>query len=411
MSGIFDGLGATNINNYKKGAADSVVENNPFLSHLFKNGKIERQQGGTALEGVIEAGVFTPRISADGDDRSAKFTNQVHDKRWTQQWAQVSVETGVNFGEIRRNYGQQALVNIADVKVPRMFKAIMTNGDTSLNGLILNCNSAAYTGNGLPIDGIPTFLPGASTQHTVAQAVTAYDLEGFNPTTGAVTGSAPAVTDLEVSVGGSPVLTPNYCGLPITYGGITGVDGVKGDAWKGTMVNSEATAFGGAILKYSQYTATRAARFASQDTSYRPTFGVVNMTDYIAMGNALGDKQTIFVQPGSDTTDKNGTGFKTSQMIFHAGLWWYVDESMKDGRGLVINANQAVYRCQPILDTVESESIPTGFNTSAKVQHADLIEHHIHFDINRLNLNCAALINGQVMFYPRYQACWDAYVP
>lgn len=412
MAGIFDGLTATTINNYKKGAADEVVENNPFLSHLFKNGKIERQQGGTALEGVIEAGLFTPRISADGDDRSARFTNSVHDKRWTQQWAQVSVETGVNFGELRRNYGPQALVSMADVKIPRMFKAIMTNGDTSLNGLILNCNSAAYTGDGLPMDGIPTFLPGASTQHTVAQAVTAYDLEGFNPSTGAVTGSAPAVTDLEVSVGGSPVLTPNYCGLSIKYNGITGVDGVKGDAWKGTMVNSEATAFGGDILKYSQYTATRTARFASQDTSYRPTFGVLNLTDYIAMGNALGAKQTIFVQPGSDATDKNGTGFKTSQMVFHANLWWYVDQSMKDGRGLVINANQAVFRCQPILDTVENESIPTGFNTNGgKVQHSDLIEHHIHFDVNRLALNCVALINGQVMFYPRYQGCWDAYVP
>lgn len=411
MPGIFDGLSATTINNYKKGAADEVMENNPFLNYLFQNGKVERQQGGTALEGVIEAGLFSPRISADGDDRSARFTNAVHHARWTQQWAQTSVETGVNFGEIRRNFGAQALVNIADTKVPAMFKAILTNGDLSLNGLMLNCNSAAYTGDGLPLDGIPTFLPGASNQHTVGQAVTAYDLEGFNPTTGAVTGLAPAVTDLEVSVGGAPVLTPNYCGLSIKYNGITGVDGVKGDAWKGTMVNSEATSFGGDILKYSQYTATRASRFAGQDSSYRPTFGVLNMTDYIAMGNALVAKQTIFVQPGSDAADKNGTGFKRSLMLFHAGLWWYQDQSMKDGRGLVINANQATFRVQPILDTVENESIPTGFATTAKVAHSDIIEHHIHFDINRLSLNCAALINGQIQFYPRYQACWDAYVP
>ena len=39
MPGIFDGLSATTINNYKKGAADEVMENNPFLNYLFQNGK------------------------------------------------------------------------------------------------------------------------------------------------------------------------------------------------------------------------------------------------------------------------------------------------------------------------------------------------------------------------------------
>lgn len=409
MAGIFDGLTATTIDNYKKGAADSVVENNPFLSVLFSKGRIERQQAGTALVGVIEAGLFTPVISADGTDWSALFTNSVHDTRWTAQWAQTSVPTSVNFGELRRNTGAQALVKMADVKVPRMFKALMTNGSTSFNGQILANNSAAYTGTGLPMDGIPTFLPGASTQHTVAQAITAYDLEGFNPTTGAVTGSAPANTDIEVSVGGSPVLTPNYQGLSIKYNGITGVDGVKGDAWKGTMVNSGATTFGGDILKISQYTASRTARFANQDNAFRPSFGVTNHTQYVAIGNALGNKQTIFVQPGSESTDKFGTGFKTSNMIYHAGLWWYYDESCPTGRGYVLTCEQATYFAQPIMDTVERESLAPGFKTEGNVEHSDLIESHIHFDINRLALNCLAMINGQMHFHPRYQGGWDAY--
>lgn len=417
MSGIFDGLTATTIANYKKGAADNVVENNPFLSYLFSKGKIERQQGGTSIEGVVEAGLFTPRISADGDDRSALFTNAVHHKRWTQQWAQNSVETGVNFGELRRNFGPQALVNIADKKVPEMFKAIMTNGDTSLNGQILASNSAAYTGNGLPIDGLPTLLPGASTQHTVAQAITAYDLEGFNPDTGAVTGAGPADTDIEVAVGGNSVLTPNYCGLSIKYGALTGVDGLKGDSWKGTLVNSSATQWSGtnddeanAILKYSQYTASRAARFANQDSTKRPTFGVTTFDQYMKMGNKLDGRQTIYTQPNMESTDKFGSGFKTSNMIYHAGLWWYYDQSVPTGRGYVINAEQAVYRCQPILDTRDGESIPSGFNTDGgDVKHSDLIESHIHFAVNTLSLNCVALINGQVWFNPRYQAAWDAY--
>ena len=413
MAGIFDGLGVHTIDNYKKGASNEVVENNPFLSLLFNKGRIERKQAGTALVGDIEAGLFTPRISSDGDDRSGQFTNQVHDKRWTSQWAQVSVETGVSFGELRRNWGEQALVSMADVKVPRMFKAIMTNGPTSLNGQILSNNSTAYTAAGspgLPIDGLPTLLPGASTQHTVAQAITAYDLEGYNPVTNAVTGLAPAVTDLEVAVGNAPVLTANYCGLPIKPGALTAVDGVKADAWSGTCVNSGATTFGGNILNFSQYTASRAARFALNDETYRPNFGVTNFTQYLALGNALGNKQTIFVQPGAESNTKFGTGFKLDNMLFHAGLWWYFDQSCPAGRGFVVNVDQSMYYAQPIIDTVDAQSIPQGFETGGgKVKTWEMIESHIHFDINRLALNCAALINGQMMFFPRYQGAWDAY--
>jgi len=410
MAGIFDGLGVHTIDNYKKGASNMVVENNPFLSLLFNKGRIERKAAGVSLVGDIEAGLFTPRISSDGDDRSGQFTNMVHDKRWQSQWAQSSVETSVNFGELRRNWGPQALVSMADVKVPRMFKALMTNGPTGLNGLILSNNSTAYTGSGLPLDGLPTLLPGASTQHTVAQAITAYDLEGFNPNTGAVTGLVPAVTDLEVAVGNAPVLTANYCGLPIKPGAIPGVDGVKIDAWSGTLVNSGATTFGGNILNFSQYTASRAARWALSDETYRPSLGVTNFTQYLAMGNALGNKQTIFVQPGQESNTKFGTGFKLDNMLFHAGLWWYFDQSCPAGRGYVINADQAMYYAQPILDTVDGDCIPQGFETGpGKVKTWELVESHIHFDINRLALNCAALLNGQMMFFPRYQGGWDAY--
>lgn len=420
MAGIFDALGATTIINYKKGALDSVVENNPFLSMWFKDGLIERNQGGTSLTGVIEAGSFTPRVSADGDDRSGRFTAVVHDVQWSQNWAQTSIETGVNFGEIRRNYGEQALVDLADVKVPRMYKALMTNGATSFNGQLLARNSEAYTGtDGVPIDGIPTFILGASTEHTVAQAITAYDLEGFNPTTGAMSGAAPVAADKEVGVGGNSVLSPVYANVSLKYNGITGVDGVKGDAWKSTMTNSSSSAWTGtvndqanSILVYSQYTAARCSRFASENSDYRPMFGVMTFDEHMRMGNKIGAAQTIYLKPGDESANKFGTGFKCENMIYHAGLWWYVDQSMPTGRGYVINPKMSKYRCQPILDTVERESIPSGFNTKpGDVKHTDLIESHIHFDINNLSLKCAALINGQAWFHPRYQGGWDAYVP
>lgn len=417
MSGIFDSLTATTITNYKKGAIDSVIENNPFLSYLFSQAKVEQKQGGDALEGVIEAGLFTPRISAPGDDRSGRYVPNARHKRWRLDWAETSVEGSVDFGVLRRNSGPQALASIADTEIPSMFKSLLTNGSTSLNGLILGSNSAAYTGTGLPISGLPTLLPGASNEHTVAAAITAYDLEGFNPDTGAVTGSAPADTDKEVSVGGNPVLTPNYAGLSIKYNGITGVDAVKGDTWKGTMVNTSATEWSGtnddeanAILKYSQYTVGRCSRFANQDNSFRPTFGVTTFDQFMKIGNKLDGRQTIFVQPGTDSNNKFGTGFKVNGMLYHAGLWWWYDQIVPTGRGFVINANQAKFFLQPVLDTVEKDSVPSDFNTSGSgVQNSNLIESHVHFDPNYLRLVCAALINGQVWFHPRYQGGWDAY--
>ena len=416
MSGIFDTLTATTITNYKKGAIDSVIENNVLLSKLFTDGRVQRKQGGDALEGNIQAGQYTPRISTPGEDRSGQYNPAAHYKRWRAAWAETSVEGGIDFGVLRRNSGPQALVDLADRTMPTMFKSLLLNGSTSLNGLLLGCNSAAYTGTGLPIDGLPTLLPGASTQQTVAQAITSYDLEGFNPDTGALTGVVPADTDKEVGIGGAPTLQ-NYCGLSLKYNALTGVDGLKADAWTPTLVNTSATEWSGtnddeanAILKYSQYTASRASRFSGTDNSFRPSFGVTTFDQFMKMGNKLDSRQTIFVSPGQESNNKFGTGFKTVGMLYHGGLWWYYDPSVPTGRGFVINSEQTDFFLQPVLDTIEKDSIPMGFNTSGGgIDNSDLIESHIHFDPSYLRLVCAALINGQVRWHPRYNAAWDAY--
>lgn len=418
MAGIFDALDATTITNYKKGAIDSVVENNPFLSVLFNKAMVERKQGGDALEGPIEVGRFTPRFSAPGEDRSANYVSKVHHKRWRSEWAEISVEDSVDFGLLRRNSGKEALVDLASREVPAIYRDILTNGSTSLNGAILSNNSASgiYTGTGLPIDGLPTLLPGASAQQTVAAAITSYDLEGFNPTTGALTGSAPADTDIEVNIGGAPTVQ-NYCGLSLKYNALTGIDGLTANAWTGTLVNTSATAWSGtnddeanAVTKYTQYAINRASRFSNQDQKFRPTFAVTTSDQLYKLGAKLTSIQNVYLKPGDDTTNKWGTGFKTDGMIFHAGLWHWFDASVPDGRGFVINANMAKLFLQPSFDTIENDSIPPNFNTKGGgVPMSDLIESHIHFDPSYLRLVVAALINGQVWFHPRYQAAWDAY--
>lgn len=416
MAGIFDTLTATTIANYKKGAIDSVIENNVLLNKLFSTGRVQRKQGGDSLDGNIQAGQYVPRISTPGEDRSGKYNPAAHYKRWNVKWAETSVEGGVDFGVLRRNTGPQALVDIADRTMPSMFKSLLTNGNTSLNGLLLSCNSAAYTGTGLPIDGLPTILPGASAQHTVAQAITAYDLEGFNPETGAFTGVVPADSDKEVSIGAGGALHM-YAGLTMRHNGITGVDGLKADAWTPTLVNSSATEWSGtaddeanAILKYSQYTVSRAGRASGSDNSFRPAFGITTQDQLLKMGNKLDGRQTIMMTPGMDSNNKFGSGFKSDNMIYHAGIWWHFDQSCPTGRGFVLNTEQTDFFLQPVLDTIEKDSVPQGFNTSGGgVDNSDLIESHIHFDPSYLRLVCAALINGQVRWHPRYNAAWDQY--
>jgi hypothetical protein len=418
MAGILDSLSATTITNYKKGAIDSVVENNPFLSVLFNKAQVERKQSGDALEGVIEAGRFSPRFSAPGEDRSGYYTSKARHKRWRLDWSEISVEDSVDFGVLRRNNGPQALVSTAETEIPAIYRDILTNGSTSLNGAILSNNgdSNIFTTGGLPLMGLPTLLPGASAQQTVAQAITSYDLEGFNPDTGALTGAAPADTDLEVGIGGSATAT-NYAGLSLKYNALTGVDGLKADSWTPTLVNTSATAWSGtnddeanAITKYTQYAIQRASRFSNQDQKFRPTFCVTTNDQLYKLGAKLTSIQNVYLKPGDDTTNKWGTGFKTDGMIFHAGLWFWFDQSVPTGRGYVINANMAKLFLQPAFDTIENESIPPQFNTTGSgVAMSDLIESHIHFDPSYLRLVVAALINGQTWFHPRYQAAWDAY--
>lgn len=418
MAGILDSLSATTITNYKKGAIDSVVENNPFLSVLFNKAQVERKQSGDALEGVIEVGRFSPRFSAPGQDRSGFYVSNVRHARWRQQWSEISVEDSVDFGVLRRNNGPQALVSTAETEIPAIYRDILTNGSGSLNGAILSNNSASgiSTTTGLPLDGLPTLLPGASAQQTVAQAITSYDLEGFNPETGALTGAAPADTDIEVGIGGAPTVQ-NYANLSLKYNALTGIDGLKADAWTPTLVNSSATAWSGtnddeanAITKYTQYAIQRASRFSNQDQKFRPTFVVTTNDQLYKLGAKLTSIQNVYLKPGDDTTNKWGTGFKTDGMIFHAGLWHWFDQSVPTGRGYVINANMAKLFLQPAFDTIENDSIPPDFNTKGGgVPMSDLIESHIHFDPSYLRLVVAALINGQIWFHPRYNAAWDAY--
>jgi hypothetical protein len=411
MGGILDALPTTTIINYKYGAENSVIENNVVLKIFREKAKIKQQQGGTSLSGPIEAGRFAPFVSAPGEDMTAYVTPKQRWKLWTLDWADTRVATSVDLGLLRRNSGDQALVNIREVTIPNMWRDLLTNRENSLNGQMLNQNATLYSGTGLPFAGLATLLPGHDSQQTYAQAVTNYDLEGFNPTTGALTGAVPAVTDLEVAIGGAPTYQ-NYAGLSLKYNALTGVDGLVPDAWQPTLVNQTATAWGTTkpFLNATQYGIGRSARFNANDSNFMPDIGIMDFTSFQAMGTEMTSIQQVYLTPNGNSTNKFGTGFKANNMLYHAGLWFTWDQSMKANTTFILNLTQACMWTQPKLHTYGDQPLPLNKN-AGDTPDTELIEVHYTYDPSTIAWWIIGLVSGQFFFHPRYQVRIGKYVP
>lgn len=403
MGGILDALPTTTIINYKHGAENSVIENNPVFRIFNEKAKIKQQQGGTSLSGPIEAGRFTPFVSAPGEDMTAYVTPKQRWKLWSLDWADTRVATSVDLGLLRRNSGDQALVKIREETIPNMWRDLLTNRDQSLNGQMLNQNVNAYSGTGLPFNGLATLLPGADNQQTYAQAITNYDLEGFNPVTGALTGAVPATTDVEVGIGGAPTYQ-NYAGLSLKYNALTGVDGLVPDAWTPTLVNTTYTGFGATkpTLNAWQYGIGRSARFNANDSNFMPSIGICDFTTFQTAGTELTAIQNVYLTPNGNTTNKFGTGFKANNMLYHAGLWFTWDQQAKANTTFILNLDQACMWVQPKLHTYGDQPLPLNKN-AGDTPDTELIEVHYTYDPSTIAWWIIGLVSGQFFFHPRYQ--------
>lgn len=406
MSGPLDPATMTTIANYARGAWDDVAQNHPVWKSIREKGNIEYGVGGTSLEGPIEAGRYQAIISSPGQDVWDQYTPRNRHKRWTGQWAELFAGTKLDRGMLRRNTGPQALVKLRDTEGPAMARDLLLGSTNSLMHQFLQMNATVYAGTGLPVYGLPTMLPGngytGAATYAMATAITDYDLEGFNPETGALTGSAPANTDIEVGIGGAPTYQ-NYLNLSMKYNALTGVDNVEPDAWTPSLINTSYSGWTGtgndeddAIEKILQYAVFRSERFSGSDKTKRGNLGVLDRVFYQYLGAKKASRETIFVTP-----EKRGTGLPDggypSTGIFHGGILWIWDENMPTETAYCLNTNQMWFKMQEVYGHMDNPPFKlTGGEADG------IIEVDTDWDPGSRAWLLAMTIPGQVVCNPRY---------
>lgn len=404
MSGILDPAQTTTIYNWKRGAEDSVMQNNRFFRAMHEKSQVTSDEGGEKVSGPIEAGRHTPYISAPGEDLTPKQTTKNRWALWNLPWGQTNITAAWNVGLFRRNYGQQALVDIKGEEIAAMLRDMFDgsgsgNNEIGLQYQILNTNAETYAGTGLPIHGIPTFLlaPGAT------------GVQGFDGISTA-TGSGPADTDKEAI----PTATSQaYAGLNLYRSGLTGVDGLEADAWTPTLVNSSYSGWtataddeANSLPKAYEWAVQRMCRFSTTNKSALPDAGFCDLTSLNRLASKLEARQTIYVDAGQQkSNDAFGMGYNaTTGRVFHSGIWWYWDENMPSETAYLLNFKKSRLMCQPKFHTQTGTKLLTDSKSVASEGAVrELLEMHVGFDQSTLSQLLTFLFAGQVMFHPRYQ--------
>lgn len=399
MAGPLDILGATTIANYAKGAWDGISHNYPFLGKVKELADWEYDVGGTTVTGPLEAGRHQAALSSPGMDLSDLLVVKNRYATWTFPWGEMVGALRIDKGALRRNTGNQALVNIRDKEIPALIRDTLY-GQYGFAWQILNQNLTTPTGpgatTGLPIAGLPTFL---------FDPATAVALEGLVVSTGLSTGLAMAVSDQEVC---APAATL-YGGLSLAPNGVV-VDGTINDAWRPTLVNT-GFAWNGTANKdiasinlWLEWAVQRARRFSSKDVAKRPNMGLMDFVYYQALGAFLATKQQIWIDGGKKTGDNVANLGYQDGGLPHAGFMFDWDESMPASTVYILNAKQAQVKIQPLYDGILGASPLTVTG-----EDAGIIEMALQPDPLRRQYLCTATIPGQMMFSPRYQVRCSPY--
>jgi hypothetical protein len=320
MAGFLDMLTPTTIANYARGAWDGVSINSWVYNELKKSGAFIYDVGGDSLSGPIEAGRYIPITSAPGVDLSSQFVPKVRHQRWNFPWAEMVNATVLDRGMLRRNSGDQALVRLRDTELPALFRDLLIAPGFGLLWALLSQNGFTYSGSGLPVYGLPSFLLAPSST----------GVQGFSTGTKAATGSVPAATDKEVC---ATATSQTYGGLSIAPNGLTGIDGVQYDAWMPTIVNTTCTGFTDGTVANNielalMYLVNRLTRFGTNDPSLMPNLGLLDGNYYRALGAKKSAREQIFVLTSQKDPIVPDTGYAPITGINHAGLVWKWDENM-----------------------------------------------------------------------------------
>lgn len=389
MAGALDALTPTTIANYARGAWDGLSQQHRFFRNFKERGKIRYNVGGEYMEGPLEAGRYRPIVSAPGMDISGEFVAKVRHKRWRFDWGEIVGALPIDRGLLRRNTGTQALVDLKKTEVRAMLRDMIVGTD-GLQHQLLRMDGEAYTGNGLPMFGLPTLLHGPGSTGLV----------GFDGNATA-TGIAPADTDKEVTYSST---SGTYGGLSMERSALTGVDNLEADAWTSTLVNLDfdwgggtETPSGNNLLKALQHLVNRCSRFSSEDSEKRPSEGWLDRILFANLGDAVAAKQTIYVQSNQGSVQTPNLGYAQDHLM-HAGLRWNWDAQVPDETAYCLNFDKAELAVQELYKDLQEAS-----PLEVTGEDAGIIEVEIAKDPFRRQYLVSGTIPGQVMFHPRYQ--------
>ena len=427
MSGSQDPVTATTLANVARGAWDGTSEHDPLFKAIKAEGNIEYDvQGGSdgtqlnsqtyELSGAIEAGRQNPSISAPGQDIASLFVAKKRFTRWTGVFGEVVNAIAIDRGALRRNKGS-AVVDLSKTEIPSMIKDTI-QGTNGIRHQLLQMNASVYAGTGLPIYGLPTFLPGngydGSTTYSMGTvtaggsaatgaAIGDYAIQGYTPPTtstgaGTFTAAAPVSSDKEVAVSG----TNTYLGLKLKPTQLA-VETAQWDAWTPTLVNSASNVWTGteldeddAIEKFLNYLVFRLSRFSNADRSKKPNMGILDRDFFEYLGAKKASRETIFVQPSQRNPDTPDTGWG-SEFLFHAGIKWFWDESMPNKTAYCFPSAQMKLKVQPLY-----RGLDEGNPLKVSGEDAGILETEITRDPNRRQwlVSCTAPL--QAIACPRY---------
>lgn len=427
MSGSQDPVSTTTLANVARGAWEGVSDHDPLFKEIKRAGAIEYDvQGGSdgtqlqsqtyELSGAIEAGRILPSISAPGEDISAKFIHRKRYQRWVANFGEIVSGAALDRGALRRNKGSQ-IVDLSKTEIPAMIRDTIT-AENGLRHQMLQMNSTIYAGTGLPIEGLPTLLPGngydgsatynmgalsTGASATTGTAIGDYDIEGYTPPTtstgtGTFTGAIPASTDKEVAVNGTNV----YLGLPLKPGQVS-VDSAQWDAWTPTLVNTAAAAWTGtaqdeddAIEIFLSYLIFRLSRFSNSDRMKKPTVGILDRNFFEYLGRKKAVRETIFVQNTNKAINVAETGWPTD-VIMHQGVAWFWDDLMPADTAYAFPGAQMKLKVQPLYRGLED-----GNPLKVSGEDAGILETEITRDPNRRQFLASCTFPGQLICAPRY---------
>jgi hypothetical protein len=391
MSTPTDVISPITIANYGRAAWENATTYTPSLGMLREKGKIKRTSGGNIMEWPVNAGNHAAFTTGEYQDVQALYTPTTRHARAVLPWGQKAVFDGMSQTAFKKNRGDEALVDFKNDNIPAMFAALMTEGPNdvnvgtgSLNFDFLNQNGESYTGQGLPLHGLPT--------------VFRFD----NVTTG----------DQEAVV----TAGAEYAGLSLEEGALASVDNPELRAWTPTGINTnydwnnDASADGdlslsnwAAVLSYAQTALTWGTA-----ADKRPDCFLASK-DYFNIGREyIRSVQKIEISRQDKGDGKWGLG-NSADGFYDNGIMVYWDENMPAATGYMLNFDQIMMKYLPAIGPSSGDKYPGKKGGDLNGYPSDLVDCEVSYESGRRGLAVSLTSDLQFGINPRFQGIVKAF--